>query len=120
LEEDLMPIAIQDLDGGVTRVVLSGRIDVAGASQIDMPMSVVGGSKRAVVIDLAAVEFMASMGLRSLVVCAKAILNKKGRVVLLAPQGPVEEVIVTSGIDELIPILHDEAAAIAAVRPPAG
>ncbi len=110
-----MPIAIQELDGNVTKVVLSGRIDVAGAREIDLPMSVVAGSRRAVVIDLAAVDFMASMGLRSLVVCAKTIIGKRGRVVLLAPQPAVAEVLTVSGIDDLIPIHHDEAAAIAAV-----
>jgi anti-anti-sigma factor len=112
-----MPIAIQDLDENVTKVVLSGRIDVAGASEIDMPMNLIAGSRRAVVIDLSAVEFMASMGLRSIVVSAKSIIGKRGKVVLLSPQPAVEEVITISGIDELIPIYHDEAAAVAAVIP---
>jgi anti-sigma B factor antagonist len=112
-----MPIAIQDLDGGVTKVVLSGRIDVAGAHEIDMPMSVIAGSRRAVVIDLSAVEFMASMGLRSIVVCGKSIMSKRGKVVLLSPQPQVEEVIVVSGIDSLITICRDEAEALAAVAP---
>ena len=114
-----MPIAIQDLDGGITKVVLSGRIDIAGAQAIDLPMSVVAGSRRAVVIDLSAVEFMASMGLRGLVVSAKSIVSKRGRVVLLAPRPEVEDVIRTSGIDELIAIHEDEASAIAAVAPAA-
>lgn len=112
-----MPIAIHDLDGGVTKVVLSGRIDIAGAKEIDMPMNVVAGSRRAVVIDLSGVDFLASMGLRSLVLAAKSIISKRGRVVLLAPQPAVAEVIHTTGIDDLIPIHHDEAAAVAAVTP---
>lgn len=112
-----MPVAIQDLEGGVTKVVLSGRIDIAGAQEIDLPMNVVGGSRRAVVIDLSAVEFIASMGLRSVVLAGKAILSKRGRVVLLAPRPAVEEVLRTTGIDELIPIYADEAAAVAAVTP---
>lgn len=98
-------------------MVLSGRIDIAGAHEIDMPMSIVAGSRRAVVVDLAAVEFMASMGLRSLVVAAKSINSKRGRMVLLAPRPEVEEVIRTCGIDELIPIHHVETDAIAAVSP---
>ena len=88
-----MPIAVEDVDGTVTKVVLSGRIDIAGAHEIDMPMNVVAGSKRAVVIDLSKVEFLASMGLRSIVVCAKSIVSKRGKVVLFAPQPQVEEVI---------------------------
>jgi anti-sigma B factor antagonist len=35
--------------------------------------------------------------------------------VLLAPRPEVREVITTTGIDDLIPIFHDEAEAIAAV-----
>jgi len=112
-----MPISIHDQDGGITRVVLSGRIDIAGAAEIDLPMSLVGGSKRSVIIDLSAVEFMASMGLRSLVITGKSILHKQGRVVLLAPTPSVEEVITTSGVDELLPIHHSEADAVAAVTP---
>ncbi len=110
-----MAINIVELDGNLTKVVLSGRIDIAGAAEIDMPMSLVGGSRRAVIVDLSGVEFMASLGLRSIVLSAKAIFNKKGKMVLLSPRPAVEEVITTSGIDELIPILHNEAEAIAAV-----
>jgi anti-anti-sigma factor len=114
-----MPIVIHDIDGDITKVVLSGRIDLAGALEIDMPMSVVSGTRRAVIVDLSAVEFMASLGLRSIVVSAKTIMNKRGKMVLLAPQQAVEEVITISGIDDLIPIYRDEADAIAAVASPA-
>jgi anti-anti-sigma factor len=110
-----MPISIHELDGNVTRVVLSGRIDIAGAREIELPMAVVAGSRRAVIIDLSAVEFLASLGLREIVVSAKSIVNKLGKIVLFAPRQQIEEVITTTGIHELIPIYHDEAAAIAAV-----
>jgi anti-sigma B factor antagonist len=110
-----MPITIEDLPNNVTKVVLSGRIDIAGAGVIDMPMSIVGGTKRAVIVDLSAVDFMASLGLRSVVLSGKAVLSKGGKYVLLAPQPQVEEVITTSGVDELFPIIREEAEAIAAV-----
>lgn len=110
-----MPIAIEDLAGNITKVVLSGRIDIAGASAIDMPMSIVGGTKKAVIVDMSGVEFMASLGLRSVVLSGKAVLSKGGKYVLLAPQPQVEEVITTSGVDELFTIFRDEASAIAAV-----
>jgi anti-sigma B factor antagonist len=115
-----MAIAIEDIDGGVTKVVLSGQIDIAGAAEIELPLSVVSGSRRAVVIDLSEVQFIASLGLRSIVVSAKSIMSKRGKVVLLAPQPAVEEVITTSGVDELIAICRDEAEAIAAVLPAPG
>lgn len=115
-----MPISILDLDDNVTKVVLSGRIDIAGARELEMPLAVIAGSRRAVVIDLSSVDFMASLGLRGIVVSAKAIFRKSGKIVLLFPQPQVEEVIVITGIDQLIPIFHDEAAAIAAVITVAG
>jgi anti-anti-sigma factor len=115
-----MPIAVEELDGNVAKVVLSGRIDIAGAQAIDMPMSIIAGSRKAVIIDLSGVEFMASMGLRSIVVCAKSIMSKRGKVVLLAPQPQVEEVLTVSGIDGLIPICRNQAEAVAAVMPAPG
>ena len=110
-----MPISIVELDGNVTKVMLSGRIDIAGAREVEMPMAVVAGSCRAVVVDLSAVDFMASLGLRGIVVSARSIFSKKGKIVLLMPQPQVEEVITTTGIHTLIPIYHDEGDAIAAV-----
>jgi anti-sigma B factor antagonist len=110
-----MAISTQDLDGGVTKVVISGRIDVAGAKALDMPLAVIAGSRRSVIIDLSGVEFLASLGMRGLVVSAKSIISKKGKVVLLSPVPSVEETLTVAGITELLPIHRDEAAAIAAV-----
>ena len=110
-----MPIEVHELGGNVTKVVLSGRIDIAGSRDLEMPMAVIAGSRRAVVVDLSGVEFMASLGLRGIVISAKSIISKRGKIVLLFPQPQVEEVITTTGIHQLIPIYHDEPAAIAAV-----
>ena len=53
--------------------MLSRRIDIAGGQAIDMPMSVLGGLERAVIVDISRVELLASLGLRSLLMAAKAI-----------------------------------------------
>jgi len=115
-----MPIFIEDLANGITKVVLTGRIDIAGSAEIDMPMSIIGGSRQAVIVDLSGVNFIASLGLRSIVLAGKTVMRRGGTMVLLAPQPAVEEVITTSGIDELFAIARDEAAAIAAVTPSPG
>ncbi len=111
-----MPIMIEELADGVTKIVLSGRIDVAGSAEIDMPMSEVGTSRRAVIVDLSGVTFMASLGLRSIVLAGKAVMRSGGALVLFSPQPAVEEVITVSGIDELFPVCRDEASAISALR----
>jgi len=49
---------------------------------------------------------------------AKAIARNNGRMVLLSPIPDVEQVIRTTGIDELIPIFHEEHLAAEAVKLP--
>jgi anti-anti-sigma factor len=71
----------------------------------------VAASSAAVVVDMGAVTFMASMGLRTLLLAAKAMRGKAGRMVLYRPQGDVEAVLVTSGTLQLVPVSHDLAAA---------
>ncbi len=110
-------IDVQELEGGLTKVILSGRIDFAGAQAIDAPMKAVASSSKSVVIDLSAVDFIASMGLRILIMCAKTIHSRSGRVVLLGAKKGVADVIHMSGVDELIPVFDAEADAISAAVP---
>jgi anti-sigma B factor antagonist len=112
-----MPIEINDLGGGVTVVRLSGRIDIAGAREIDMPMNIIAGSKRNVVLDLSAVDFLASLGIRSIVVAAKSIASKRGICVMFGPTPDVRSVLEASAIDTVIPIHDGLDDAIRAVSP---
>jgi anti-anti-sigma factor len=68
-----------------------------------------------VVIDLADVTFIASMGLRGLVMCAKSIHSKRGKVSMFGPRPEVADVIKTMGIDELIPLSASQAEAVTLV-----
>ncbi len=111
-----MQISTEELDGGITRVDLDGRMDIAGAAEVDLKMNIVAGSARKLLIDLQKVSFMGSMGLRSIVFPARAVHSRGGKVVLFAPNEMVESVLKTSGIDALIPVRHDLAAAIAALE----
>ena len=108
-----MEMQVEDLNGGVAMVTLRGRLDMTGAGLIDLKFSIVAGSKRSIVVDMSAVEFLASLGIRVLVMGAKAVKNKGGRLVLLSPQDNVKLVLTTAGIDEIIPIMFDRADAIA-------
>ena len=112
-----MPVTMHDIDGGVTVATLRGRIDIAGAQEIDLPMNVLAGSKRRVVIDLSQVEFLASMGIRSIVLAAKSILSKRGTCGLVAPPGNVRLVIESAGIDTIIPTFDTLEQAVKAASP---
>lgn len=111
-----MGFATEEVDGGITKVVLDGSLDIAGAAAIDLKMNVIAGSKNSVLIDLEKVSFIGSMGLRALIAPARAILSRKGRIVIFGPNELVEKVLKTSGIDTMIPIYHDYHAALAALQ----
>ena len=91
-----------------TKVTLVGRLDIAGADAIDLPLATVAGKRGNVVIDMSEVEFLASIGIRHLVMAAKAVARGAGRVVLLDPSPIVTEVLVTAGLDEILPIARTE------------
>lgn len=111
-----MQLSTEDMDGGVTRVELDGRMDIAGAAAVDMKMNLIAGSAKKLLIDLQKVTFLGSMGLRSIVLPARAVLGKGGKVVIYAPTEMVESVLKASNIDSLLPIHHDLAAATAALQ----
>jgi len=110
-----MAIATEELSGGITKVILDGRLDIEGAAAIDLKMNVIAGSKKAVLVDLQQVSFIGSMGLRALLAPARTIKSRGGKVVLFGPNEMVEKVLKTSGIDTLIPVHHELESALAAL-----
>ena len=91
-------------------------MDIAGARLLNLKMNMIAGSAQKLLIDLQKVEFLGSMGLRSIVLPARAVHSRGGKVVLFAPTEMVASVLKTSGIDSLLPIHHDLAAALAALQ----
>ena len=110
-----MKMEQSELPGSILKVKLTGPLDIKGAQEIEMPFSVIGGSRNKVVVDLSGVSFLASIGIRVLVMTARAIGNKGGRMVILGPNDDARRVLGTTGIDKIIPIAADEAAAVASL-----
>jgi anti-sigma B factor antagonist len=110
-----MDMLVEDLDGGVTKVVLRGRMDIAGANVIDLGFNAIAGARRALLVDMSGVTFLASLGIRVLVIAAKTVSRKGGKMALLSPIEDVVTVLTTMRIDSLIPIYHDVDDAVAAV-----
>ena len=98
-----MEIAIDDAGSTVT-VKLVGRLDISGARSIDLPLATLSGSKNRILIDMAGVTFIASIGLRHLLTAARAVQRRGGQLSLLNPTAAVAEVVTTSGLIELLPI----------------
>jgi len=102
-----MNLEVAELENGITKVTLSGRLDIEGALKIDSEFNAVAEEKKKVVVDLSDVTFIASLGIRTLIIGAKAAANNGGKIVLLDPQPNVEKVLRTSRVDTVIPIAHD-------------
>jgi anti-sigma B factor antagonist len=111
--EESMNFDVVDMDNGITSVLLSGRMDVQGAIAVDKKFSAIADEKKKVVIDLSQVTFLASLGIRTLIMSCKTLASKGGNMVLLNPQPNVEKVLRTSGVDTVIQIVRDMNAAAA-------
>jgi anti-sigma B factor antagonist len=106
--ESPLTVSLQSEDG-IAIVRAAGELDLATAPQLARAIAAVNGRPPRVLVDLAAVEFCDSAGLRALLGAAREVEARAGRlVVAVAPGGAVERLLEISGLREF---LH--------VRPPA-
>lgn len=111
-----MDMQIEQRDGGITVVRLKGRLDIAGADAIGLRFtSATASAAQPAVVDLAGVEFIASMGLRLLISSARALGAKGRRMALFGAQPLVQAVFDDAALDQLMPVCTTEAQAVAAV-----
>jgi|SRR5215472_1124188 len=103
-----MDITISKFGDIGTRVVLVGKLDIAGAEKIATPLAAVAGARNNVVVDMVAVDFIASIGIRHLVMAAKTVARASRMLVLLDPNPIVSEILVTAGLADLLPIVRSE------------
>ncbi len=89
-------------------VALDGRLDTAGVDAIEVKFNAaVVARRKDAVVDLSALEFLSSMGVRMLLLAAKA-LERTGQRMVLVARGPViSTALQHSAIDELIPVAQD-------------
>jgi anti-anti-sigma factor len=57
-----------------------------------------------VLVDLSEVDFLASIGIRLLMLTAKSVVSRGGRMVLLNPIPEVQNILEITGIPAIIPI----------------
>jgi anti-anti-sigma factor len=106
-----MQISIEDEDEATARVSLTGKLDIMGAEDIDLPLAALSGRKQNILLDLSGVSFLASIGIRHLVSTAKAVSRRGGQLILFSPTEVVAEVLGTTGITAIIPTVVTESEA---------
>lgn len=101
-----MPIDHDDINAEILLIKLSGRLDIAGTAEIETSFAALAASKkRKVIVDLTAVDFLASIGIRAIISNAKAQQQRGGKVVLFVGDNqPVTKTLEMTGIDVLVPM----------------
>jgi anti-anti-sigma factor len=105
-----MDFLVVQSDEQRTVVRLTGSLDAVAVTRITMDFTRhVAMHRKATVVDLSGVEFIASLGIGMLVANAQALRRHSARMVLADPPKLVEQTLRKAGIDELIPIAHGPA-----------
>lgn len=98
----------------VTHAALAGRLDAPGAEEVEQDfLAAVVEPGLPAVVDIAGLEFLSSMGIALILRSARALNRRGGLLVLSAPTDMVREVLTIAGLDKVVPLVPDEAAALA-------
>jgi anti-anti-sigma factor len=110
-----MEITVSEFGDAGKKIILVGKLDIAGAEKIELPLATLAGLKNNIVVDMVGVDFIASIGIRHLVLAAKAVARGSRKLVLLDPNPLVTEVLVTAGLNDFLPIVRSDGEALAAL-----
>lgn len=103
-----MKLEVGILENGIRHAKLTGRMDLPGTTEVYQEFFLkLANRPEPVLIDLSEVDYLTSMGLRTLVSTAKAVHQRGAKAAILKPTARVREVLITAGIDAIIPI-YDE------------
>ena len=104
-----MPISYDDIGENLRRIMISGRLDMPGTDSVASQLAeLTAAPKKGVVVDLSGVSFLASIGIRALIISAKAVQERGGKMVLVVSGGSsVMMSIEATGIDQLIPVFKN-------------
>jgi len=111
-----MDMHISELRGQVSCVRLSGRLDAAAADELGVRFTAATASQgRPAVVDMAQVDFLASMGLRLLISSARALASRGQKMALFGATDMTLETLQNASIDKIVPVVATQDEALAAV-----
>ena len=90
----MLEITVQNQPDGRVRVALKGRLDTQTYAQCEQRLQpLLTAATRVLVLDLALLDYLSSMGLRVLMKTTKALAAHGGKCLLMRPQPPIRAVI---------------------------
>jgi len=100
-----MELQYNENGNGIGLIKLNGRLDIIGTGEIETKLTgCCAGDNIKGIIDLSEVNFLASIGIRLLMINAKSIAARGGKIGLLSPSPEVKSVLEITGIPAIIPI----------------
>lgn len=94
---------------------ISGRIDTGTSAAAEPKLTAEVRQGKRVAMDMSAVAYVSSAGLRVVLMAAKLAKANRGAIALFGLQPMVRDVFAMSGFDKVVTIRDDQAAALAAV-----
>ena len=110
-----MKISVTDLENGVVCVDLDGTLDLEGAPLIESDMNAIARRASHIVVNMSAVDYIASSGVSVLVQSAQTVGERGGGFAVFSVKQPVAHVLRKMALDKLIPIVAGRGDAVAYV-----
>ena len=108
-----MSLSYSDVGENLRKIVITGRLDTPGTDSVASTLEALAAEpKKAVVVDLSSLQFLASIGIRSLIICAKAVQQRGGKMTLVVGDNSLVSMsLEATGVDDLIPAFKTAAEA---------
>jgi anti-anti-sigma factor len=102
-----MEMKVDETEDGLAHVVLDGRFDIAGAQQVDSLFAALAESSKGLVVDLSKLSFIASLGVRTLMLSAKTLIRRGADMAVCGANENVEKVLRSTGFNEVASLYPD-------------
>jgi anti-sigma B factor antagonist len=102
-----MDMTVSQADDEITRVDLDGRFDIRGAEEVDARFGELAESSKAMIVDLSKVTFIASLGIRTLMLSAKTLIRRGADMAVCGANENVEKVLRGTGFNEVAGLYPD-------------
>ncbi len=107
-----MDVTSQRTDAALI-VSAEGRVDGANARKFQKAVeNVINDGDRAVVLDMAGLNYISSAGLRSILLIAKGLQKRNSQFAVCSLQDPIREVFRIVGFDKIVSIYDSQGEAI--------
>ncbi len=101
--------------GSATTLKIAGRVDSSVAKVLEQKVLDVASRDGGIIVDLSAMNYVSSAGLRSFIILAKQARAKNQTIALAGMSDEVSEIFEISGLLELFKIYDSVEAAVAAL-----